>query len=75
MTSSIPLLMENVFNPDRSRASTKVTLLSELVRSLIKFGPGNLPNSEVDTPNAVALAHGTIFDVSHHEGQPPPATP
>ena len=73
--SSTLVLTENVLNPDGSRASTKVTLLSGLVRSLVKFGPGSLPNFEVHTPNAVASARGTIFDVSYHEGQPPPATP
>ena len=73
--SSTLVLTENVLNPDGSRASTKVTLLSGLVRSLVKFGPGSPPNFEVHTPNAVASARGTMFDVSYHEGQPPPATP
>jgi hypothetical protein len=73
--SSTLVLTENVLNPDGSRASTKVTLLSGLVRSLVKIGPGSPPNFEVHTPNAVASARGTMFDVSYHEGQPPPATP
>ena len=73
--SSILVLTENVVNPDGSRASTKVTLLNGLVRSLVKVSPGSPPNFEVHTPNAVAAARGTMFDVSYHEGQPPPATP
>ena len=73
--SSTLVLTENVLNPDGSRASTKVTLLNGLVRSLVKVSPGSPPNFEVHTPNAVASARGTMFDVSYHEGQPPPATP
>jgi hypothetical protein len=73
--SSTLVLTENILNPDGSRASTKVTLLSGLVRSLVKIGPGSRPNFEVHTPNAVASARGTMLDVSYHEGQPPPATP
>jgi hypothetical protein len=73
--SSTLVLTENVLNPDGSRARTKVTLLSGLVRSLVKVTSGGHPNFEVHTPNAVASARGTMFDVSYHEGQPPPATP
>jgi hypothetical protein len=42
---------------------------------LVHTSPGSAPNFEVHTPNAVASARGTMFDVSYHEGQPPPATP
>ncbi len=73
--SSTLVLTANTLNPDGSRASTKVTLLGGLVRSFVAFGPGSAPNFEVHTPNAVASARGTIFDVSYHEGQAPPATP
>ena len=69
------MLTENVLNPDGSRATTKVTLLSGLVRSLVKVSSGSPPNFEVHTPNAIAAARGTMFDVSYHEGQPPLATP
>jgi hypothetical protein len=72
--SSTLALTENLLNPDGSRARTKVTLLSGLVRSLVHHGAGN-PNFEVYTPNAVAAARGTVFDVSYHEGQAPPTTP
>ncbi|MGZ6242301.1 MAG: FecR family protein [Candidatus Binataceae bacterium] len=73
--SSTLVLTENILNPDGSRASTKITLLGGLVRSLVHTSPGGAPNFEVHTPNAVASARGTMFDVSYHEGQPPPATP
>jgi hypothetical protein len=73
--SSSLVLTENVINPDGARASTKITLLSGLVRSLVKVSSGGQPNFEVHTPNAVASARGTMFDVSYHEGQSPPATP
>ncbi|HEY2524171.1 MAG TPA: FecR family protein, partial [Candidatus Binataceae bacterium] len=73
--SSTLVLTEYVLNPDGSRASTKLTLLGGLVRSLVHLGPSNAPNFEVHTPNAVASARGTMFDVAYHEGQPPPAIP
>jgi hypothetical protein len=73
--SSTLVLTENILNPDGSRASTKVTLLKGLVRSLVKVSSGSPPNFEVHTPNAVASARGTMFDVSYHEGQPPPPMP
>ena len=73
--SSTLVLTENVLNPDGSRASTKVTPLNGPVRSLVKVSSGSPPNFEVHTPNAVAAARGTMFDVSYHEGQPPPVTP
>ena len=69
------MLTENILNPDGSRASTKVTLLKGLVRSLVKVSSGRPPNFEVHTPNAVASARVTMFDVSYHEGQPPPPMP
>jgi hypothetical protein len=73
--SSTLVLTEYVLNPDGSRASTKLTLLGGLVRSLVHFSPSSTPNFEVHTPNAVASARGTMFDVAYHEGQAPPAMP
>ena len=49
-------------------ASGFLTFLSIFFRSVNQ-------NFEVHTPNAVASARGTMFDISYHEGQPPPATP
>jgi hypothetical protein len=73
--SSTLVLTENVLNPDGSRASTKVTLLDGLLRSLVKVAPGHPPNFEVHTPNAVASARGTMFEVAYHNNQAPPALP
>ena len=67
--SSTLVLTESVLNPDGSRASTKVTLLGGLVRSLVRVAAGGAPNFEVHTPNAVAAARGTKFDVSYEKGQ------
>ena len=73
--SSNLVLTEDTLYPDGSRASTKVTLMSGLVRSLVRVNPAGAPNFEVHPPNAVASARGTMFDVSYHTGQPPPANP
>jgi hypothetical protein len=58
---------ENTLNPDGTRAATKVSLLSGMVRSLVRSTPGTPPNFEVHTPNAVASARGTNFDVDYHK--------
>jgi ferric-dicitrate binding protein FerR (iron transport regulator) len=51
-----------------TRQSTQVTLLSGLVRSLVRFTPGTPPNYEVHTPNAVAAARGTSYDCQYSKG-------
>jgi hypothetical protein len=72
--SSTLVLTEDARNPDGSRASTKVTLLGGLVRSLVHFSPAGAPNFEVHTPNDVTSApRGTMFEVSYHEVQPLPS--
>jgi len=58
---------ENTLNPDGTRASTKVSLLTGMVRSLVRSTAGTPPNFEVHTPNAVASARGTNFDVDYHK--------
>jgi hypothetical protein len=73
--SSTLVLTESVLNPDGSRASTKVTLLGGLVRSLVHVAAGGAPNFEVHTPNAVAAARGTKFDVLYEKGQERPLGP
>jgi hypothetical protein len=57
---------ENTLNPDGTRASTKVSLLGGMVRSLVRSTAGTPPNFEVHTPNAVASARGTSYDVDYH---------
>jgi ferric-dicitrate binding protein FerR (iron transport regulator) len=59
---------ENILNANGTRGSTKVSLLNGLVRSLVRSTPGTPPNFEVHTPNAVASARGTGFDVDHSTG-------
>ena len=59
---------ENTLNPDGTRASTKLSMVNGLIRSLVKSTPGTPPNYEVHTPNAVASARGTGYDVDHHTG-------
>jgi FecR protein len=66
--SSTLTLDENTLNANGSRASTKMSLLSGLVRSLVRTTPGTPPNFEVHTPNAVASARGTFYDVDHETG-------
>jgi len=66
--SSSLQLTENVLNPNGTRASTKVTLLGGLVRSLVRFSAGATPNFEVHTPNAVAAARGTTYDTDYVSG-------
>ena len=57
--SSTLTIDENTLNANGTRASTKVSLLSGLVRSLVRSTPGTPPNFEVHTPNAVASARGS----------------
>jgi hypothetical protein len=60
--SSTLLISENLLNPNRTRARTSITLLSGLVRSLVRVAAAGSPNYEVHTPNAVAAARGTTYD-------------
>ena len=57
---------ENTLNPDGTRAGTKMSLVNGMVRSLVRSTAGRPPNFEVHTPNAVASARGTSFDVDYH---------
>ena len=69
VTDSSTLTMdENTLNASGLRASTKLSLLNGLVRSLVRTTPGTPPNFEVHTPNAVASARGTFYDVDHETG-------
>ena len=72
--SSTLVLTQDTLRPDGSRANTKVTLLTGLLRCLVKSVPGHAPSFEVHTPNAVASVRGTIFEVSYHKNKAAPAT-
>jgi len=66
--SSTLTIDEETLDATGARASTKVSLLNGLVRSLVRTTPGTPPNYEVHTPNAVAAVRGTDFDVDHETG-------
>lgn len=63
--SSTLTVVQNALNPDGSRAATAINLLGGLLHSLVRFAPGNAPNYEVHTPNAVAAARGTNYDTDY----------
>lgn len=62
------VIQENLVNAAGVRESTKLGLLQGLVRAVVRVTAGTPPNFEVHTPNAVASARGTIFDVSYEKG-------
>jgi ferric-dicitrate binding protein FerR (iron transport regulator) len=66
--SSTLTIDQNTVKAGGARASTRLSLLSGLVRSLVSTTPGTPPNYEVHTPNAVASARGTYYDVDHETG-------
>jgi len=66
--SSTLTIDQNTLNAAGVRASTRLSLLTGLVRSLVSTTPGTPPNFEVHTPNAVASARGTYYDVDHETG-------
>ncbi len=66
--SSTLTIDENTLNANGTRAGTKLSLVNGLVRSLVRSTPGTPPNFEVHTPNAVAAARGTDYDVDHETG-------
>lgn len=72
--SSTLVLTQDVVGPNGARVNTKVTLLTGLLRCLVKSVPGHPPSFEVHTPNAVASVRGTIFEVSYHKYKTAPAT-
>lgn len=64
-------LVVTAINVDTSgqRIHTEINLMSGLLRSLVRHAPGNSPNYEVHTPNAVAAARGTNYDTDYAEGE------
>lgn len=61
-------LTDNRVNASGQRIATRLDMLSGLVHSLVRFAPGNAPNYEVHTPNAVAAARGTDYDTDYVKG-------
>jgi len=68
--SSTLMIIANRLNASGQRAQTSVDLLGGLLHSLVRFAPGNAPNYEVHTPNAVAAARGTNYDTEYTTGTP-----
>ncbi|MGO9267440.1 MAG: FecR domain-containing protein [Candidatus Binataceae bacterium] len=66
--SSTIILLRNQLNAAGQRSQTTLSLLAGLLHSLVHFAPGNAPNYEVHTPNAVAAARGTNYDTDYVKG-------
>ena len=69
--SSTIVIDQELLGPGGARASTKVSILAGLLRSVVKHSShGNPPNFEVHTPNAILAARSTMFDTAYAQGQP-----
>jgi hypothetical protein len=62
------VVVENTLDAQGVRERTRIDLLGGLLHSLVRHAPGNTPNYEVHTPNAVAAARGTNYDTDYQEG-------
>ncbi len=67
--SSSLMIADNRLDAKGFRARTEVDLTIGLLHSLVRHAPGNAPNYEVHTPNAVAAARGTDYDTRYTEGE------
>jgi hypothetical protein len=66
--SSVLVMVTNRVDARGQRAQTRIDLFRGLLHSLVRFAPGNAPNYEVHTPNAVAAARGTNYDTDYSKG-------
>ncbi len=66
--SSTLVVVANSLSAAGVRQHTRVDLLGGLLHSLVRFAPGNAPNYEVHTPNAVAAARGTDYTTDYLKG-------
>jgi len=53
-------------------ASTRVSLFSGIMRSIVHVTSGGTPSFEVHTPNAIAAARSTDYDTGYHPNDHPP---
>ncbi len=53
--------------PPGGRTTTSLSLFSGVMRSFVNTSAG-VPSFEVNTPNAVAAARGTVYDTAYTEG-------
>ena len=66
--SSTIVIDKELLGPGGARASTRVHLLTGILRSVAKHTSGAPPNFEVRTPNAILAARGTTFDTQYTRG-------
>jgi hypothetical protein len=66
--STAMMLTQDQVGVSGQRVATRLDLFGGLLHSLVRFAPGNAPNYEVHTPNAVAAARGTQYDVDYVNG-------
>ena len=68
LNESSALVLDDHVLGANGQASTRVSVLSGLLRSVVHVTAGGpLPNFEVHTPNAIAAARGTDFDTAYHQ--------
>ena len=68
--SSSIVIDQQMLGAGGGRASTRVNLLSGLLRSVVKHSSkGNPPNFEVHTPNAILAARSTEFYTAYAQGR------
>lgn len=67
--SASMVIVDSRLDASGHRLHTEIDLLNGLVHSLVRHAPGNAPNFEVHTPNAVAAARGTDYDTDYVEGE------
>jgi FecR protein len=64
---SVSSIMLDQFTVTGGVASTRVSLFSGVLRSLVSSATGGPANYQVHTPNAVAAVHATKFDTAYTE--------
>lgn len=68
--SSTIVIDQQLLGAGGARASTRVSMLAGILRSVVKHSShGNPPNFEVHTPNAILAARSTMFDTSYSQGE------
>jgi ferric-dicitrate binding protein FerR (iron transport regulator) len=68
--STSMIVTQDQVGANGQRVQTRLDLFGGLLHSLVRFAPGNAPNYEVHTPNAVAAARGTQYDTDYVNGAP-----
>jgi hypothetical protein len=69
-SSSNIVIDQQLLGAGGARASTRVSVLNGILRSVVKHSShGNPPNFEVHTPNAILAARSTMFDTSYSQGE------